>query len=460
VKQLLTYSFFFVFSHGICRAEAPVNDDREAAISISPGAQIAGDLTEATLEAGEQAENEFVAKSVWYEWTPAVDGRWEWRVTSDNAAIWAVVYRVGEGGQPEFVAPSGFYQSEYDRDNPNEYPGSRGTRFQAVGGVSYLFQVQSYNTPRETFTATLQAAGPGPAADDFSSAAPLSGTPTRLAIEFQGAALQSGEPPSKFPTSVWRTWEVPITGFWNFSMYGVDQDAIDVWRGDSLAELDSALVAGGPEVGGPTVVRGAVGEILRVRLLSDSDSERYLTIKPTTPGDMFENAIDLGAVSEPEYDRSFADPVTLELDEAPDEDGSQWFAWEVPQKGVYEFRTSVPYPPGNGFNVYPRSEARLRIYEGEKMDELKSVVSIPTGVTRTVERYLLQEGQKLKIRVSVESPQGFFGGELFGKGVQSEVRFWTKFMGLPPSNDDFSNAADFGEKSLRCHHRDQHCLDL
>lgn len=450
VKYFLILSLFFVVSHGICRAQAPVNDDREAAISISPGVQIAEDLTEATLEDGEETAAQGIVKSIWYEWTSEVNGRWEWRISSDNANSRTTVYEIGEDGQPVLLARSGFYQSEYDSDNPNEYPGSRGTRFQAVAGISYLFQVQAYNTSNVTFTATLKALGPGPAADDFASATSLPGTPTRLPIDFQFASLQSGEPATELPASVWRTWQVPATGFWSLSMYGLDRDGIDVWRGDSLADLESAVVAGGAELGGGlTVVRAVAGEILRVRLLAESDSERYLTIKETTRGDMFDDAINLGTALEPESVRSFSDPVTLELGEAALERGSQWFAWQVPQNGVYEFRNFIPSTSGNGFNVYPRSEARLIIYEGEKVDDLISPASIPTGTTQRVERFLLQEGQNLKIRVSVASDGlyiGYDGGGFSSFGFPSEVQFATKFLGLPPSNDDFANADDLGKE--------------
>lgn len=447
-----------VFCLGHLRAEAPANDDRAAAAVVEPGVVVAGSLSDSTLEDVEESRSGILG-SVWYEWPEVEEGRWEFRVTSRSAQVVPVAYLVLGDGSLKFLGEGAFTRSEPSPEAQfSIYLLSKAARFEVPAGARVVFQVGARTTEDADFSLVLAPVGPGPAGDAFSEAVELSGGRGEFVVAGEFATLEQNEPDNEWAGTVWRSWAVPEAGNWLIGRTSLGgAGGVDVWRGEDLASLESAVVGSGRASfdGGSgallpsdrVVVNAVAGERLWIRVMVDTDAENLLSIEVATKGDLFADPVNLGRVTEGEHVRQFSERLTFEAEEPRASSGTQWLRWEAPQSGGYEVEVKVPQPDHVG-GISGEIRPLLAIYRGEALDVLEVAPKVSAGITDRFYRFEAEAGEVFRLRLGISGSTGWilYSGAAL-PGFPTEVRLALRNLGEGPLNDDFLAADDFGAVS-------------
>ncbi len=439
----------FLAGAGVVQAEAPANDLRAHAAPLALEQPVAGTTAGATVEEGEPLPEIGYRNTVWYVWTAEGPGPWEARVSYSSGYTSLSVYE--EDDILREVAGGSFFRSESGAETIY----SRAARFHSATGQRLWFQI--YASGAQEFTLELHPLTGIPAEDSFAQAALLPSTVTAHPIPTASATLEPGEPPAnRQHGSLWYRWSAPSAGFWLLKFEGISGAGVDAWRGTTLADLTSAVVAGTavfpPDGSDPppslrAVVRAEAGETLHVRVLTADDATTALTIKPATPGDMFDEPVDLGAEESASHTRLLADAVTVERGEGSFHTGSQWMAWICPTEGIYEVEASAP-KPSSGWGTISGMDPIIEVYQGDTLATLTQVPAVPLGIVRQPLRFQAQAGERFVIRAGLTPFAGFIG-PTNGGGVTlsfgpTSISVLLRRLGPSPANDDFAAAGDLG----------------
>lgn len=446
------------------RGEAPPNDVRANAVALVADQPLSGTTAGATLEEGEPVP-EWRENTVWYAWTADGPGPWEVRVESGWGYTGLTAYEQHPDGTLAEKARASFQRPE----TGDNYPSSKGARFYAAPGMQYSFQV--YSNGAQEFSLTLRPLTGMPAQDAFAAAQALPGVVANCEILTAQATLEPAEPRTgtAWHSSVWRTWTAPAAGFWLLKFEGGLANAgVDVWRGNVLSGLTSALVAsadGDAADGGEmlpsvrAVVQAAAGETLRVRVLSNDDLPARLTILPATAGDLFAQPVELGSGETFSHTRPLTDSVTLERGEpAIGQNGTQWLAWDCPATGVYELSSSAPWPQGGGVWCSGFTPV-VGIVRGAALGSLTPVPTVPLGIVDGPLRFRATAGERIRIRAALSGFGGCYsnfadgagnGGVVLPESVligPSQISLSLRRIQPQPANDDFALAGDLGSSA-------------
>ncbi len=441
----------FLAGAGILPADTPPNDLRAQAVPLILEQPVAGTTAGATVEEDEPLPEEGYLNTVWYVWTAEGPGPWEARVSYSSGYASLTVY-AEEGGALEEVAGGSFFRPEPD----GETIYSRAARFHTATGRQLWFQVYSSGT--QEFSLELRPLTDTPAEDAFAQSALLPAEVTAHPIPTTSATLEPGEPPANLRYgSVWRRWIAPSAGFWLMKFEGGVGAGVDAWRGTTLADLTSAVVghanAFPADDGDPlparraAAVQAAAGETLYVRVLSIDDTPAALTIKPATPGDMFDEPVDLGSGESAGHTRLLTDMVTVERGEGSFHTGSQWFAWVCPEEAIYEIEASAP-KPSLGSGMIMGMDPVVELHRGDTLATLTRVPAIPLGIVDQPLRFRAQPGERFVIRTGLTPYSGIIGPTDNGGGAFSigptSITLHLRKLGPPPAHDDFAAAGDLG----------------
>jgi CSLREA domain-containing protein len=191
---------------------SPTNDDfvNATVLAADSGSLIGESNASATAQAGEPNHNgRTPTRSVWYQWTPAVDGNAVMQATTQPYSTWNIVLGVYTGSAVDAlteVAAGGA-------------PLSVGleAEFRVEAGVTYYLAIDGW-TSLETGSFDLTWSIPSPANDDFANAAVLTADSGWLLGEAnEWATAELGEPahnglagtPAR---SVWYRWTAAANG--------------------------------------------------------------------------------------------------------------------------------------------------------------------------------------------------------------------------------------------------------
>ncbi|MDB6038479.1 MAG: hypothetical protein JWM99_2320, partial [Verrucomicrobiales bacterium] len=209
----------------------PENDQFKNAIRITgESANILADTTLATLETGEQRDNEEGGHTLWWRWSAPRTGTVRLASTNSSSLPLVDVFK-GEslanlvllaGNHPFFNEPA---QSE--------------TYLQAISGHDYFFQVDSRLGTVGEFTIVLDYVPP-PANDQFANRELINDSTTIPAISNQAATSDSNEPtlPGATGSSLWWKYLAPASGMLRLQASGGSSVAlVSVYQGSQLTNL-------------------------------------------------------------------------------------------------------------------------------------------------------------------------------------------------------------------------------
>ena len=327
----------------------PANDDFVDRFTVT-GVTASGDNVGATLEPGEP--NLSLERSVWWEWTAAIDGLVDIDIDTEFDAI-TVAYAGNTLPSLEQLAV------DYAYDHRLTFAIRAGETYQIAVGSRFDPTVQGDYEMRITEVVR-------PPNDDFADAFVVSdGVHAGTNV---GGTLEPGEPqPPGFEddigeASVWWSWTPAVEGVAHIDTVGSDFDTVlGVWLGDAVTTLDRVVSDddGGPDATSVVGFRVAAGTTYRVAVYGYGTSRGTITL-----------AIDLTeAVAPPNDDFAAALPftgdhgtgvntgATLEPGEAtlgqPGSwwgdliDGSMWWTWTAPSDGMFVFDTAGSNAPNN-----------------------------------------------------------------------------------------------------------------
>ena len=453
MKKAATSLIALLFATAL-HAAPPANDNRADALSILPELPTGGTLIDATKE-----ENEILpdhaGKSVWYRWSPTQAGIWEARITANNASALPVVFKEQPDGSLAKIAAAAFSQSEFTEDTPSgQYPRSKAARFRTAGDEKLFVQVHDFGNP-STFQLQItphQITAPG---NDFANAPTLPTIVTKEVIEINSALRDLAEPPHRLQASVWRKWTSPKGGKHAFRITGLGGSAsIEVWRGNTLETLTSAVIANrygtlDPQViNSHTIAETTPGEQVYLRILADDDLEKEITIENVVKGDLFSDPLDWGSTAEISHTRSLDTQMSLDLNEPSAPGGTQWFRWTAPQDGVYEI---LGHSPGQSWgSIYSYgAQPFANVYQGNDLATLQAIPKIAVGINQDRYRFLARSGETYHIRAGAGPSRGYYQNDSdlsLSSFLITPTTLTTslRFLGTSPSNDNFSTPHDFG----------------
>ena len=221
------------FTLGVKAVDRPDNDDRAQAAVLAGALPVsrAGTTVGAGKEQGEgyHAGNGGGA-SVWYSWTPAVNGAVTIDTCDSTFSTLLAVYRERSDGATVSVSAN--------RNGCGQ--GSRDT-FVATAGVNYQIAVDGADGAQGSFTLRLRAADT-PANDNFANATALTADlPLTVTGTNREATRETGEPVhdgTNGGASVWYRWVAPGAGPVSIDTCASDFDTVlGVYTGSAVNAL-------------------------------------------------------------------------------------------------------------------------------------------------------------------------------------------------------------------------------
>lgn len=214
------------------QGDRPINDNFANAIELSgESGEVSGDNLGATLEVGELYGN--LASSVWYQWTAPDDGQWEFQI--QDAEIVHILAFVGDVVSDlrlvsNFVDPGEPITLHAKQDqtyrimvaSPDAY--SSGWAYDAL----LWNKVEVEHDRNDMFE------------DAIHVGSEESGSLNTVHNSWPG--IEPDEPEATGVQSRWWKWEAPVDGRYTFFWRGVKDQAVAVFRGSSVSELETAIL--------------------------------------------------------------------------------------------------------------------------------------------------------------------------------------------------------------------------
>ena len=391
----------------------PMNDAFRAVRKISGSlGSLDIDLLLASREPGEpgvRAES----RSAWFAWTAPGQGVYRFRLVLSES-------------QTPFEASMNIYTGdELVALKPHANKQGSELSFTAVEGEVYKLQLVSDSWYLQPLRLEWESADSRPANDNFYFPQEVSGTQGKASGSNEGATLQRIEYLGGLAATVWFRWIAPTEGYWSFRLRS-NNLRIAAFSGATLRNLrlisspDPSTFAMFPVVANATyyiavAAKGAdaSGAPFEITWRQESKAQFHTT----TPNDLFADAIQIQGV-----EGRLRTPPRILAGVEPNEPGATgigttWWHWTAPETSLFTWRI-------NG-----TSAARLSLFTGGAIDELKLVASASGGASMRLDA---KAGSRYSIALG-RSQSSMNNGFL---GWPSEMQW-----GVSPANDDRENAA-------------------
>ena len=394
---------------------SPPNDAFTNALPLTGGnASATGTTFGATAELSEPSVNGGTAArhSVWYSWSPPVDGP----------------YRVSATAVPRLAVYTGTTLSNLTAVAIGESSSRSGVTlavFKAVSGVAYWVMVDSPSGTGGVFELAIEAATP-PANDDFADRTELSGAPLIISGTLTDATPEANDPAagSSSPlgsASVWWSWTAPASATYALRWEGSDgSPAAQVFLGSDLTNLIavSDLLYSFSAADDGVRFEAHAGEVFQIIAADNvpwgafklSLSETTAPLRPAN--DDFTNRLELVGADVQVLASNVG--ATHEADEPSScsEGASAWWRWTAPSNGPVTISTRT-----QGYGPV------LSVYVGSELATLAPMVPVSYRGELT---FHAQAGTEYQIAAGECST----AGQAFSLAIRPA---------RPPSNDDFTN---------------------
>ncbi len=355
----------------------------------------------ATKEAGEPSHaGNSGGKSVWYRWTPAVNGT---AVIDTTGSAFDTLLAVYTG-----ASVAGLTSIASNNDIPGSNPRSRVT-FSVIAGTTYRIAVDGLNGDSGSVVLNWNEVTGPPVNDSFSSAIVLAGSSGSTNGTNINATKQSGEPNHAGNTggsSIWYRWTPAIGGQVTFNTLGSTFDTLlAVYTGSSLGSL--TVVATNDDLSlnflqSQVTFTALAGTTYRIAVDGYNGDIGMLTLNWAQGGpanDAFANAAVLSGPSGTTNGNNFnASMEQGEPDHAEETGGhSVWYNWTAPTNGPIVFGTS-----GSALDTL------LAVYTGSQLNNLSLVAANHYGGTMLESRLDFQATAGTEYRIAVD---GFDGAQ-------------------------------------------------
>ncbi len=358
----------------------PPNDSMAAAVDVSGSEWTAtADLDQATRDPWELLPPDQFGHTVWWRWTVPSDGIYEWDTAGSTGPVAIEVGSFDALGQWIPRAASLRRRSGSPATGITVGADPAGSFQAQAGDVLWIsadaaFQRQfgliqfppqwpvEPGTPYLARLAIRRAAAP-PSNDRFADRTLLTGAPVTLRVQLGTAGAEPGEPRlpgESLQRTAWWNWQAPGKGTAQLRRVGtVPAPVVGIYRMGPGLRLER-LATSGTEVGnecyrewqGRDVVEWDVtpGERYEIQAdrypwnLPSADSELELRFIPAPTHDALAQAQPLAGtdlrlvVDTAGATRDVEDPVLPGLTG----NGSVWFAWTAPGRGVLQVSTNEP----------------------------------------------------------------------------------------------------------------------
>jgi len=347
----------------------PPNDSFNNAFGISAIAgSTSGASTGATKEAGEPSHaGNNGGKSVWYRWTPAINGT---AVMDTTGSAYDTLLAVYTGADV-----AGLTSIAANNDISGNNPRSRVT-FSVIAGTTYRIAVDGRNGESGLVVLNWNEVTGPPVNDSFSSAIVLAGSSGSANGTNINATRQSGEPNHAGNTggsSIWYRWTPAIGGQVTFNTLGSSFDTLlAVYTGSSLGSL--TVVAANDDLSlnylqGQVTFTALAGTTYRIVVDGYNGDIGMLSLswaQGAPANDAFANAAVLSGLSGTTNGNNFnASMEQGEPDHAEEPGGhSVWYRWTAPTHGPIVFDTA-----GSALDTL------LAVYTGSQLNNLSVVAA-------------------------------------------------------------------------------------
>lgn len=434
-------------------AQAPPNDNRSSATSIAINETIEGTLQNATTEENEPLGSTST-RTVWYQWT-ATTGASEFRLTSESARVIALAYLEDQNGNLTAIGRTAFYQSEPGDGSPeNPRVDSRAIRLSTQADEIIWFQIYNISATIGDFSLKLSPSEIVTEGDNFQDATDLPANVDQHILDLTAATLERLEPPSALQGTIWRRWTLPQNGPWLITAHSLSGAAsLDLWQGDSLAQLSPRQIASNSPQAPKLVFDGPAGESIWIRIATDSINTANLTITRPTPGDLFAYPTDLGEITETIRTFPLGQILTIEPGEPNAPNVTRWLTWKAPSSGVYELSGVAPRTSSGSYSIRG-IDPFVNVFTGDQVNQLTTAPIVPFNFqnpflsSHRFRRFRATAGTTYHFQTGTTSFRGFIGYDDSGggglPGFPTELTLTLKNFPNPLPNDDFAQAQDWG----------------
>lgn len=372
----------------------------------------------ATEEPGEPVHADEGEASVWYEWAAPADGAVAFTTAGSDFDTVLAVY---EGIDVADLVP---VVSNIDVNFQRANITSR-VSFIVEGGRTYRIAVSGGRFGRMGDLSLAWERTTAAEHDDFADARLLSGERGDLDDTNDAADVEPGEPlhAGVATTSVWYRWTAPADGVVRFLAGAPFDDAIAVYTGTAVDDLDLVASNDDNRLGQAEVTfRAMAGTSYAIAVGGVGDATGGITLRwePVSPpaNDDFGAAAIIDGPSGEVAGQNLA--ATTEMGEpahAGSGGSSIWYRWTAPASGRFVFDTLE-----SRFDL----DTVLGIYTGNAVDALTVVAANDdaAGTLKSVVELDAVAGTTYHIAV-----------DGFGGGAGPVVLRWTD----PPANDTFSS---------------------
>jgi len=380
----------------------PPNDSFNNAYTISGIAgNTNGTSAGATKEAGEPSHaGNGGGKSVWYRWTPAVNGTAVMDTTGSGFDTLLAVYTGADVAGLTLIAGN--------NDISGSNPRSRVT-FSATAGTTYRVAVDGRNGDSGPLVLNWNEVTGPPVNDSFSSAIVLAGNSGSTNGTNINATKQSGEPNHAANTggsSIWYRWTPASGGQVTLNTLGSTFDTLlGVYTGSSVGSL--TVVATNDDISlnylqSQVTFTAVAGTTYRIAVDGYDGDIGMVTLnwaQGSPANDALANAILLSGPSGTTNGNNFnATKEQNEPDHAEELGGhSVWYRWTAPSNGPVVFETS-----GSAMDTL------LAVYTGSQMNSLSLVAANHYGGTLLESRVDFNATAGTVYRIAVD---GFDGAQ-------------------------------------------------
>jgi hypothetical protein len=337
-------------------AVAPANDNFAAAENLGTLASVttAGTTVEATYEATEPIYTGAL-ESVWYKWTAPASGWKRVSVSSTETTIsnnpGLAVYQGNDLGSLSAIGVSA--------------PGLRLTRFQAVAGKVYYFQVIELDTAGAFSIALVNGVAPAaPANDNYASATTVAASLPRTGVSgtFVDATVELREP-NAYVTSgratVWYKWTPTSSVLVDIYINSSADTRFRVYTGSTLAALTEVLPRYVYLAYPDAYYQVTSGTTYYIQVGQNGAADRSFTLNleaaPTLAppaNNAFASRTSLGnAATVDRAEETSLDATTETGEPLPVSSltATVWYSWTAPESGAVEIKTRGVVEAGASF---------------------------------------------------------------------------------------------------------------
>jgi hypothetical protein len=386
--------------------KAPDNDNFTDAAHLTE-VFTSGNTHGATAEPGEPLieSGSTPIQSVWYRWTPVLNGGYEIDLNS------------GDGENTLFLFDGTSFESLILLRQVNAPAGEwRSFNFPAEQLHHYFLAVNSSLPGGDSFGFSIQ---PGPPNDAFTNRIALYGHEVYLTASTAGATRESDEPahdPSLPDRTLWWEWTAPNTGGFCVEVAAEDIPPwLVVYQGQDLTNLfvvpsERVFTDSTQPYVTSTTFRANAGEKYIFLLYAGQQVSFELQVRRGPLNDEFDQALDI--FLNDERSELLTRGATLEPSEPvhPVRGSSVWYRFTAPTNGTY-----VLLPTG----------ADVCVYLGSSLDKLELIEFSASSVFSSFLPIRAAAGEVFMIALTIDSP-------------------WPYKLRIVPGtqNDDFQNRAN------------------